>query len=212
MVNPEKLSDDFANILKDEVVGLNVETKIMLHKALVFRNEDPNILKDNKTILAKQFANATARTKISFEYEVREADDLKFLEIDIDQLKKVPFQSQIVYFSPKGGKFLRVISSESLTTMEKKEMMKEANIGIAHQRITSNTAAMYSRGNHTESEQYNKVWSNYMNDNFQAPQHMAQQEAFNTKSGRMNMAINNRKRKAAKCEMNVVNEEEAMDV
>ena len=38
VVNPEKLSDDFANILKDEVVGLNVEARIMLHKALVFRN------------------------------------------------------------------------------------------------------------------------------------------------------------------------------
>lgn len=113
MVNPEKLSDDFANILKDEVVGLNVETKVILHKALVFRNEDVNALKDNKTILIRQFANATTNTKISFEYEVREEEDLKFLEIDINNLKKIPFQSQIVYTSPKGGKFLRVISSES---------------------------------------------------------------------------------------------------
>lgn len=39
VVNPEKLSEDFANILKDEVIGLNVEAKIMLHKALIFRNE-----------------------------------------------------------------------------------------------------------------------------------------------------------------------------
>jgi hypothetical protein len=66
VVNPEKLSDDFANILKDEVVGLNVEVKIMLHKALTFRNEDPNLLKDNKTILVKDFANATAKTKLTF--------------------------------------------------------------------------------------------------------------------------------------------------
>lgn len=101
-------------------MGLNVEVKIMLHKALVFRNEDAELLKDNKTILARHFANATTKTKVSFEYEVREAEDLKFLEIDIDKLKKVPFQSQIVYESPKGGKFLRVISSESLTTTEKK--------------------------------------------------------------------------------------------
>lgn len=79
VVNPEKLSDDFANILKDEVVGLNVETRIMLHKALIFRNEDVNMLKDNKTILVKEFANATTKTKISFEYELREEEDLKFL-------------------------------------------------------------------------------------------------------------------------------------
>ena len=96
----------------------------MLHKALVFRNEDPSILKDNKTMLVKNYANATTQTKMSFEYEVREEEDLKFLEIDIEKLKKVPFQSQIIYESPKGGKFLRVISSESETTMEKKELEK----------------------------------------------------------------------------------------
>ncbi len=35
------------------------------------------------------------------------------MEIDIDKLKKVPFQAQVIYTSPKGGKYLRVISSES---------------------------------------------------------------------------------------------------
>jgi hypothetical protein len=79
VVNPEKLSEDFANILKDEVIGVDVEVKIMLHKALVFRHEEVANLKDNKTILIKTFANATVNTKISFEYEVREEEDLKFL-------------------------------------------------------------------------------------------------------------------------------------
>ena len=98
-------------MLKDEVVGLNVTAKIMLHKALVFRNEDPSFLKDNRTILIKEYANATANTKISFEYEARSEEDLKFMEIDLDKLEKVPFQAQITYTSPKGGRFLRVISS-----------------------------------------------------------------------------------------------------
>ena len=33
------------------------------------------------------------------------------MEIDVEKLKTVPFQAQIIYTSPKGGKFLRVISS-----------------------------------------------------------------------------------------------------
>ena len=37
VVNPEKLADDFANVLKDEVVGLNVDVTIQLHKAMNFR-------------------------------------------------------------------------------------------------------------------------------------------------------------------------------
>lgn len=178
----------------------------MLHKALVFRNEDVNILKDNKTILVKQFANATAKTKISFEYEVREEEDLKFLEIDIKNLKKVPFQSQIVYTSPKGGKFLRVISSESETTTERKEMEKQANIGVVHQRIASNTAQMYARGQAKGSVAYNQQWANYMDNKFSAPQYQAQQQAFSMKNARMNEAISN-KMKKQQCKMNEVNEE-----
>lgn len=120
VVNPEKLAEDFANVLKDEVVGLNVEATIQLHKAMTFRNEDKTLLFENETVLKKKFANATAKTKISFEYEVRPEEDLKFMEINIDDLKKVPFQTQILYTSPKGGKYLRVVSSETKTTTDKK--------------------------------------------------------------------------------------------
>jgi hypothetical protein len=38
------------------------------------------------------------------------------MEIKIEELKTVPFQAQVTYFSPKGGKFLRVISSQNKTT------------------------------------------------------------------------------------------------
>lgn len=66
VVNPEKLSDDFANVLKDQVVGLNVDVTIQLHKAMNFRNEDKLNLTENETILKKKFANATVNTKVSF--------------------------------------------------------------------------------------------------------------------------------------------------
>lgn len=51
VVNPEKLSEDFANILKDEVVGVNVLVRVMLHKAMAFRNESAANLKDEGRIL-----------------------------------------------------------------------------------------------------------------------------------------------------------------
>ena len=111
VVNPEKLSDDFANVMKDQVVGLNVVTKIMLHKAMAFRNQDIALLKENKTILVKELPNATVNTKISFQYELRPDEDLQFLEIDVEEMKTLPFQAQIQFTSPKGGRFLRVVSS-----------------------------------------------------------------------------------------------------
>jgi hypothetical protein len=66
VVNPEKLSEDFANILKDEVVGVNVVVRVMLHKAMTFRNESVANLKDEGRILEKFVANATKNTRISF--------------------------------------------------------------------------------------------------------------------------------------------------
>ena len=42
------------------------------------------------------------------------------MEIDVNEIKKVPFQTQILYTSPKGAKYLRVVSSESNTTTDKK--------------------------------------------------------------------------------------------
>ncbi len=48
-------------------------------------------------------------------------------------------------------------------------MESSANIGVVHQRIASNTAQMYSRGEKIESTSYNNMWSDYVNKNFQAP-------------------------------------------
>ena len=77
VVNPEKLSDDFANVLKDEVVGLNVGVKVVLHRAMAFRNEQAENLTEKGRILNKTIANATKNTRVSFEYEVRSEAELK---------------------------------------------------------------------------------------------------------------------------------------
>ncbi len=146
-------------------------------------------------MMVKELPNATVNTRISFEYELRVEEDLKFLEIDIEKLKKVPFQAQVIYTSPKGGKFLRVISSESETTMEKEQMKKDANIGVVHQRITSNTAAMFSKGESVQSMAYNDMWSNYLNSEFVEEKYVKQQESFNSRNDRLRGAVEQRSRK-----------------
>lgn len=118
---------------------------------MVFRNEDKSLLFENDTVLKKKLPNATTNTKISFEYEVRPEEDLKFLEIDIDELKKVPFQTQILYTSVKGAKYLRVVSSESKTTTDKKVTMANVNIAVAQTRATTVTANLYAKGDHQKS-------------------------------------------------------------
>lgn len=122
IVNPEKLSEDFANVLKDEVVGLNVSVKVFLHKGMRFRNEAEENIKEDGCLLQKEIANATKNTRVSFEYDVKKDEELQQLKIDLKELKTVPFQAQIEYTSPTGGKFLRVLSNVCNTTESKEEM------------------------------------------------------------------------------------------
>lgn len=105
-------------------MGINVLVKVMLHKAMTFRNEAEANLKDGGRILERTIANATKNTRISFEYEVKKEEELKSKNIDLNQLKKVPFQAQIEYTSTNGSKYLRVVTSECDTTTEKAEMKK----------------------------------------------------------------------------------------
>lgn len=46
-------------------------------------------------------------------------------------------------------------------------MKKDANIGVVHQRIASNTAALFSKGDSLQSMAYNDMWSSYLNNEFQ---------------------------------------------
>lgn len=55
-----------------------------------FRNEDPNEIFEEGTILKKQLGNATINTKITFEYEIKKAKALKKLKIDLKKLKEIP--------------------------------------------------------------------------------------------------------------------------
>ena len=81
-----------------------------------FRNEAAENIKEDGCLLQKQIANATKNTRVSFEYDVKKDEELQQLKIDLKELKTVPFQAQIQYTSPTGGKFMRVISNVCNTT------------------------------------------------------------------------------------------------
>jgi hypothetical protein len=86
---------------------------------------------------------ATVNSKISFEYQLKNDEDLQMLKVDLEKLKEIPFQAQIEYVNPKGGKFLRVITSRTKATEMKEDLKQDANLGVVHQRVTSQTAALY---------------------------------------------------------------------
>jgi hypothetical protein len=71
-VNPAEIEKDFAEILQDEVVGTAVKLEVQLHRALKFRNEENGV----NDIIKKDLGNATVKTNLTFEYKLKNDQEL----------------------------------------------------------------------------------------------------------------------------------------
>jgi len=91
-VNPTTLTKNFANMLAKPVIASNVITKVKLHKGLMFRNELPQNLSEDKTLLVRDFGNVTEDSIFTFEYTMKTIAELVEMEdLDLTQIKEFPF-------------------------------------------------------------------------------------------------------------------------
>lgn len=59
-----------------------------------FRNEDPALLSEDKSLLGKELGNVNDETEFTFEYRLKSIKDLvKMEDIDLTQIKYFPFQA-----------------------------------------------------------------------------------------------------------------------
>jgi hypothetical protein len=128
-VDPENLNQDFANVIKGEILATKVELKVFLHKALCFRNENEGEIQNNGTIYQKMVGNVTDKSEVSFEYDLKDPKKLKEFGIDLNALKKLPFQAQVTYTTHQ-GKFLRIMSKFQEVSHKLEEVEREASIPV----------------------------------------------------------------------------------
>ncbi|CAD8109937.1 unnamed protein product [Paramecium primaurelia] len=162
-VNPERIGQDFSNIINDIVIGTQVELKVILHKALKFRREENSRIKNNT--LKKHIGNITKSSIYTFEYQLKTAQELKKENIDIKKLKQIPFQIRITYTNLKGDKMMRVVTKLMQTTQNIEEAEKEVQVDVIHKRIAQKTAQIAKQGNYEEAQIYNQYWNQYIQKN-----------------------------------------------
>lgn len=91
-VDPKELIENFSSILSLPTLATNVELKVKIHKGLEFRNEDPQNLQDNKTILLRDLGNVNEETEVTFEYRLKPVKELlKMADVDLEKLSHFPF-------------------------------------------------------------------------------------------------------------------------
>jgi len=163
-VNPDSITSDFASIMKDEVVGTQVEVKIRLHPALKFRNEEAEYLTENKSVYLKNIGNVTAGTTLTFEYQTKNDVELQQEGIDLNDVKEVPLQATITYISSQGNKILRIITKKQLTTEDITQAEKNVKVKVLATRATQKTSAMAGKGNHMKAQALNSKWDDYISN------------------------------------------------
>ena len=118
-------------MLSVPVIATNVDAKVKLHKGLQFRNELPQDLSEDKTMLARRFGNATAETIFTFEYGMKPISQLLDMnDLDMTKITHFPFQTQIQYTALDGSKCLRVITKKMEVSGEREELNNVVNANM----------------------------------------------------------------------------------
>ncbi|UJR20810.1 hypothetical protein I4U23_023922 [Adineta vaga] len=133
------IRDEFASILEQKVIATNVEATLIVHRGLYIRNPDnPD---EKLETIKREIGNVTKQTEVSFEFGVRNKQELKDKwNIDLDQLKQLPFQVQVVYTAVDGSKALRVLTQLKETTENREVAEVNAYRGVIAQNHIRSTA------------------------------------------------------------------------
>jgi len=152
-VDPENLTENFANILSEKILATNVEVRVKLHKAMEFRNEDEENLQEERTLLVKQFGNVTENSEMTFEYRLKNPEEIaKMKDVDIMKLDNIPFQSQISYKTLDGMKCVRVITKIQTVSNDKEEMEKNARYDILSSNVAQQAAKFAKKGDYRQAQ------------------------------------------------------------
>lgn len=179
-VNPTSLTKDFANILAMPVIATKVEAKVKLHKGLMFRNENPIDLSDDKTLLTRQFGNVTEENVFTFEYTLKPISELVLMEdLNLEEIKYFPFQTQISYTSLDGAKLLRVITKKMEVSNDREELEKKADFKLISENAMQKGSQMAARGDFRGGQAIMKTYKQKMRQNIQSEAQVADYQNFN---------------------------------
>ncbi|CAF1064942.1 unnamed protein product [Adineta ricciae] len=134
------IRDEFASILEQKIIATNVEATLIVHRGLYIRNPDnPD---DKLETVKREIGNVTKQTEVTFEFGIRSKQELKDKwNMDLDELKQLPFQVQVVYTAVDGSKALRVLTQLKETTENREVAEVNAYRGVIAQNHIRNTAA-----------------------------------------------------------------------
>ena len=158
-VAPENLSEEFANILSEDVIATHVEVKVTLHRAVEFTNEDPAVLALQNSRLQKKVGNATNHSSFSFNYKLKDEGQLARIGVDVGSLKIIPMQAVFTYKSLEGMRCMRVISKVQEATFDKQKASKNVKVAMLARCGRRQVAMCAEQRNYSDVKPSSEEWA-----------------------------------------------------
>jgi len=140
IVDPVKLTKNFNFLLENPIVATDVVVKMMLHMGLKWYNEQFPV---NDYSCMRNVGNVSKESSITFEYGMS--------EVDIGDLKTLPFQVQIHFTRLDGAKCIRLLSHKQDVTENRDEAELNVNIGVIGLHSVQQTAKIVEDGDYTKA-------------------------------------------------------------
>ena len=184
IIEPDELKNNFANMMRQEVIATRVVVKVKLHKALEFRNEDEKDLSKEKTILTRDVGNVTEDSEITFEYRVKDQEQLDKLEgFEFDKIERIPFQTIIEYTKLDGMKCIRTITKVQQITDDASKVKNEMNLEVLAVNAAQQASKLANRGQFREAQAYSVNQKKYIKSNLKSS---ADEKLYKNWRGHMN--------------------------
>jgi len=159
-VNPLKLTSEFSAVLENPTLATGCFAMVLLHKGLQFLGELDDEDDPTRNWLVRDIGNVTSQTSASFSYGFRPRD-----VVDLSTYTEVPFQVQVTYNKPNGGKYMRCVTQTIPLTEERAEAEKSADVK-AIGTYAAQRAARYAReGNYEKCLMETRAANRFMERN-----------------------------------------------
>ena len=157
-VAPESLLTEFANILSDEVIATEVSLEIYLHRSIKFYNEKEQFLYNNASILKRYIGNATKSTAFSFQYVLKNEQELAELGINTQELRRIPLQAVVVFRRMDGRKFLKVLNKVQEVVFDEEVKDESLNTEVLFRAGRREAARLLEEGKLEEADLRGQAW------------------------------------------------------
>ena len=179
IIDPSLAEDHFKNLVTSKTIATKVNVKIVLHKALEFKNESEKNLNPQKNILTKNLGNVIDSSEITFSYKIKDSEELKKIEgFNIETLNEIPFQCAIEYTTLDGKKCIRTITQVLKTSDDIEEVKKDANMGILAVTAAHQATNLVREGKFREAQAYSMNNKRYMKNNLKSDNDKRKYKAY----------------------------------